>query len=52
MKLPVSLVGTIFGLGGLAAKQDLAPDKVAADIKTEAWVALPLLFPVDLAHST
>lgn len=38
MKLSASLAGSLLSLGGLAAKQDLTPDKLAADIKTEAWV--------------
>lgn len=38
MKLSASLAGFLLGLGGLADKQDLKPDKLAADIKTEAWV--------------
>lgn len=41
MKLSISLTGTLFALGGLAGKEALSPDKVEADIKTEAWVFLP-----------
>ena len=40
MKLSISLAGALLSVGGLAAKEELKPDKVAAGIKTEAWVSI------------